>query len=759
MEDLFRLMVENSIDGMIFFDNDFNIKYVSPAVEKITAYSLEELISDNQLFFKIIHPEDREKVIKFKDEKPGYICDVEFRIINKKNEIKWINLRYKKISKGYIFIIRDVTDKIKALETIKENEKKFKLFRLMMDNIPEMVWAKDKNGRFIFVNKADANFLGAKDTEEPIGKDDMFFANRYRQERPDRDDWYTFGELCINSDEVVLKTKKPGRFDEFGNVRGKFLYLDVIKAPLFDENGEIIGTVGFGRDVTKEKELEKRYRRIFEESQDCIFVTTIEGKIVDMNPAGLKLFGFDSLDEIKKVDIAKNLFKEPSDRLKYIEKIKRDGFVRDFETILKKKDGQEINVLISATPIFDEKKRIKGFQGIIRDITDKKVIDDRLKQMQKMESIGVLAGGIAHDFNNILTVINGYAEILLRLMNENSPEYDKVKNILNAGKKAENLIKQLLAFSRKQIYSPEIVNINDVIKAFQKILNRVIEEDICIETFLKKDISFIKADISQLEQIIMNLIVNAKDALNQIKDPYFKKKIIIETGEVTIDENYAKLHPESKPGEYIFFAVSDNGIGMDKETVNKIFEPFFTTKDKHKGTGLGLAVVYGIVKQNGGFISVYSELKKGTTIKIYWPAIKEEKNNELIEIEDSLRYGNETILVVEDEKEVREVAVESLKSLGYKVFEAENGLKAVELLKKINEKIDVVITDIVMPELNGIELVKEAKKIFPDLKVIYTSGYTDNHIVHNGILEKDVFFLQKPFGLKELSDILKEILD
>ena len=759
MEDLFKLMVENSVDGMIFFDNNFNIKYASPAIRNITGYTSEDFLSDTRLLFNIIYPEDKEKIIPIKDKIKKNNHEIKFRLIDTKNEIKWIHLKCKSIPGGYIGIMIDITEKQNALETIKKNEEKIRLFKLIMDNIPEMVWAKDKNGRFIFVNKEDAKFLGVKDTEKPIGKDDMFFVNRYKEERPDRKDWFTFGKQCINSDKIVLKSGKPRRFFESGNVRGRFLYLDVIKAPIFDENGEIIGTVGFGRDVTKEKELENRYRKIFEESQDCIFVTTIEGKIVDINPAGLKLFGFESLEEIKQVDIARDLFKNPSDRLKYIEKIKRNGFVKDFETILKKKDGEYINVLVSATPIFDGAKVIKGFQGMIRDITEKKVFDEKLKQIQKMESIGVLAGGIAHDFNNILTVINGYAEMLLRQIDNNNHIYDKVNNILNAGKKAANLIKQLLAFSKKQIYSPEIVNVNDVIKSFEKMLNRIIEENIRIETLLKKDIPLIKADISQLEQIIMNFIVNAKDALNQVKNPYLKKKIIIETGYATIDDNYTRLHPASKPGEYIFISVSDNGIGMEKETVQRIFEPFFTTKGKYKGTGLGLSVVYGIVQQNGGFITVYSEPDIGTTIKVYWPVIKEAKKDEFLTIAENLRYGNETILVVEDEKDVRELAVDSLKSLGYKVFEAENGLKAIELLKKINKRIDAVITDVIMPELNGIEFVKKAKKIFPELKVIYTSGYTDNHILQNNIIEKDVFFLHKPFSLNELSEILYKLFE
>ncbi len=654
----------------------------------------------------------------------------------------------------------------KILEKVKKKYREMsRLFRLMADNIPELVWAKDLKGRFLFVNKADAEFLGAKDTEEPIGKDDMYFARRYRAERPDRNDWFTFGELCVNSDEIVLKTKKPGRFDEFGNVRGKFLYLDVWKAPMFDENGRLIGTVGFGRDVTKEKKIEnklkeseEKYRRIFEESQDVLFITSIEGKIIDINPAGLKFFGYDSLDEIKKINIINDLYKNPDDRDRFIKEIKEKGSIKDFEIIFKRKDGEEVVGLISATPIFNGKNEIKGFRGTIRDITDKKQLEIQLLQAQKLESIGRLAGGIAHDFNNILTVINGYAEIALNKIYPEHPLYKDISSILNAGFKAQNLINQLLAFSRRQIYKPEVVDINRLILSMKKMLQRLIGEDIEINIYTSNNIPYIKADRSQIEQILINLFVNAKDALNEIDSPFFKKKIILKTGYKYFNKEDIVKYPGIVEGDYVYFSVSDNGIGMDEETKRKIFEPFFTTKEKGRGTGLGLSMIYGIVKQNKGYIYVDSEPQKGTTFKIFWPATVEKDIHYKDKKINKIYSGKGNILIVEDSDEVRKFIVEALTAIGYNVFNVKNGIEALNFFKNKDSNIDLIITDIVMPEINGIELVKKIKEFYPDVKVIFISGYTENNISFE-IFPEEINFIQKPFTLKILSNIVKKVLN
>ena len=697
------------------------------------------------------------------------LFEYELEIDGTKN---WFEARMvPKDKNAVVAIIRDITPLKEKENALRESEKKYKeisrLYRLMADNMPDLVWAKDMEGRFLFVNKAVANvLLGAKDTNEPIGKDDIYFSNRHRAQKPDRSDWFTFGELCVNSDAVVIKNKKPQRFDEYGNVRGKFLFLDVYKAPLFDENGVMIGTVGHGRVVTKEKEIEKklieseqRYRRIFEDSLDALFVSSVDGKILDINPAGLKMFGYSSLEEIQKIDISKDLYKDPEQRQHYLQQMHKTGSVKDYEIRIKKKDGSEIIVLESVTTVHDEQGKVAAFRGVMRDVTEKRALEQQLRQAQKMESVGTLAGGVAHDFNNLLTVINGYAELGLMRLDKQDPLHEILEAVLKAGKRAEELTSQLLAFSRKQIYKPEILNINQVISAMDKMLRRLLSEDIKIETVLQDGLPNIKADSAQLEQIFVNLVLNARDAMHAVTKPSFQKKITIETGQVVLDENYVKKHPDGLPGHYVFFAVSDNGNGMDEKTKEKIFEPFFTTKEKYKGTGLGLSMVYGIVKQNNASIYVYSEPDVGTTFKIYWPLTAEQEEKDGKILSEQIVNGNETILVVEDEKEVCRFASDSLKSLGYKVYEAENGRAALELMKKETLKPDLIITDLIMPELNGKDFINKVKKFYPQVKVIYVSGYTDNHIVHNGILEEDVNFINKPYSMKTLASTARKVLD
>jgi PAS domain S-box-containing protein len=504
---------------------------------------------------------------------------------------------------------------------------------------------------------------------------------------------------------------------------------------------------------------EEKYRRIFEESQDVIFVSSVNGEFLDINSSGLRLFGYSSLDEINKIDIANDLYKTPQDRQKYQQQFQKNGFVKEYESNLKKKDGSELIVIESTTPIYDDNKNIIAYRGIMHDVTEKKNLERQLAQSLKMESVGTLAGGIAHDFNNLLTVINGYAEMLLIGMDNDNPLHKDIVSILKAGKRAENLTSQLLAFSRKQIYKTEILGINQTISLMDKMLRRLIGEDISMNKVLAENLPKIKADKSQLEQIFMNLVLNARDAIRAVANDSFQKKITIETGLSILDKNFISKHPGSQEGHHVFFSVSDNGVGMDEQTKLKVFEPFFTTKEKYKGTGLGLAMVYGIVKQNSGSVYIYSEPGKGSMFKIYWPVTEEESKAEDTTVADENISGTESILVVEDEVEVCRFASEALKSLGYKVLNAVNGQLALDLIKNDKLKFDIIVTDLIMPELNGKEFIEKVKKIYQDVKVIYVSGYTDNHIVHDGLLEKDVNFIHKPYSLKKLAGMVRKVID
>ena len=389
---------------------------------------------------------------------------------------------------------------------------------------------------------------------------------------------------------------------------------------------------------------------------------------------------------------------------------------------------------------------------MVRDISDRKQLQGQLHQAQKMEAIGQLAGGVAHDFNNLLTIINGYCELL---MYRDLPENVQVliKEIQAAGLRAGRLTSQLLAFSRKQIIQPKIVNLNKLISDQMKMLGRLLGEDIEISILLDPDLGNTRADPGQLDQIIMNIAINARDAMP------FGGKLTIETKNKTFEKKFINTHLGAKPGRYVSLSISDNGVGMDKGTVDRIFEPFFTTKGRDKGTGLGLSTVYGIVKQNNGFIYVYSEPQKGSSFKIYLPLIEKsiKEPGDVADERENL-MGNATILLAEDDDGVRRVTHRALENYGYKVLIASNGEEAVRIFNANKDSIDLLLTDVIMPLMSGRELADKLLIENPSLKVLYFSGYTDDSIVQHGVLDEGMEFLQKPYTHVELAKKVKSIV-
>jgi len=389
------------------------------------------------------------------------------------------------------------------------------------------------------------------------------------------------------------------------------------------------------------------------------------------------------------------------------------------------------------------------------DITEHDRLEKQFLQSQKMEAVGRLAGGVAHDFNNLMTVIIGYSEILLMNPTLDNKNRYYIEQIKSSGDSAASLTQQLLAFSRKQILQPKVVNLNKLAADIKKMLTGIIGEDIELFTTFEPELGMIRADPAQIEQVIVNLGVNARDAMPG------GGKLTIETKNVYLDGAYCASHASMREGWYIMLAVSDTGQGMDEETKKHIFEPFFTTKEKGKGTGLGLATVYGIVKQNGGHIWIYSELNEGTTFKVYFPRIDNtDKEGDPGGMKNNLVGGHETILLVDDEEVVRNMIATTLKTFGYTVLQAESGEEALQIYEQSSEKpIHLMITDVVMPGMSGYELVKQLSKKIPDIKVLYISGYTDNTIVHHGMLNKGLHFLQKPFTPNVLAEKVREVLD
>ncbi len=403
---------------------------------------------------------------------------------------------------------------------------------------------------------------------------------------------------------------------------------------------------------------------------------------------------------------------------------------------------------------FMYRKAMEAYRKLKQETSEKIKLQQQLLQVQKMESIGRLAAGIAHDFNNVLSVIIGYSDLLLANIPVNNPIRDKIKRIHESGSQAAALTRQLLAFSRKQVLEKKVISINSIIRNFLKILGKMVGEDIVITTYLSEESCTVEADPGQIEQVIMNLIVNARDAMPK------GGEIVIETAEVQLDQHYVNKHREVKPGKYVLMAISDTGEGMDEDVLSRIFDPFFTTKEHGKGTGLGLATVYGIVKQHGGYIYAYSEKGRGTTFKIYLPACKKAaEETESKPFTKALLQGNETILIVDDNASIRQLIVETLKPLGYTCLQAESGKDALNVLRKYSGKVHLLLTDVVMPGMSGRELAETIRKERPDMKVIFMSGYTENIIAHHGVLEEGINYISKPVTPVTLTQKIRSVLD
>lgn len=497
-------------------------------------------------------------------------------------------------------------------------------------------------------------------------------------------------------------------------------------------------------------ESEEKYRSLFENSKDVVYISSKEGFFIDINPSAVELFGY-SREELLSTPI-KNLYVEPSKRVEDMEAIERLNFVKDYPLNFKRKDGKVLNTLVSSVAQRDREGNIIGYQGILRDITEqkraeeeRKTLEGQLYQSQKMEAIGQLTGGIAHDFNNLLTIISGNAQLSLLDLREGDPLKTSIEEIRKASERAADLTRQLLAFSRKQILEMKVLDLNQVLQRLDKMLRRVIGEDIALEVIPMEPIGKVKADPGQMEQVIMNLAVNARDAMPE------GGNLTIETANVELDEEYARKHIAVEPGRYVMLSVSDTGVGMTPEVKERIFEPFFTTKEMGKGTGLGLSTVYGIVKQSGGNIWVYSEPGEGTTFKIYLPQVDEPLEELKEEVIREIPQGSETVLVVEDDETVRQLAIRILKKQGYKVLEASEGREALLLCEEFKEPIHLILTDVVMPGMSGRILAERLKEIHPEANALYMSGYTNNTILHHGVLEPGINFIQKPFTIDGLA--------
>jgi PAS domain S-box-containing protein len=570
----------------------------------------------------------------------------------------------------------------------------------------------------------------------------------------------------------VYRTGNPTKAFDWEVIRkdGERRFGEVSISLMKDSEGRPCGFRGIARDITERKraeealrESEERYRTILENIEDGYYEVDLPGNFTFFNDPVCRLFGY-SKDELMGMNDRQYTDQENAKKLyQTFNKVYKTGEPsKGFDWEVIRKDGTKRYIEASISLVKNPTGQPIGYRGIVRDITERKraeeenkVLQEQLRQSQKMEAVGRLGGGIAHDFNNLLTIIKGYSQLSLLDLNESDPLWGNIQEIQKATQRATDLTRQLLAFSRRQILDLKVLDLNTLLKDLDKMLRRIIGEDIELLTLLAGDLGRVKIDPGQIEQVVLNLAVNARDAMPS------GGKLTIETANLELDEKYAETHMGVTPGHYVRLSVSDTGAGMSQQVKEKIFEPFFTTKEKSKGTGLGLSMVYGIVKQSSGNIWVYSEPGHGTTIKIYLPRVEEDLDTlHGRDKTDFLPRGRETVLLVEDEPSVRDLAHRLLNQQGYKVLEAANGEEALRVVQEHNgEEIHLLLTDVVMPQMGGKELAEKLETLRPDIKVLYTSGYTDDAIVHQGILEHGTYFLQKPFSLQTLSHKVREVLD
>lgn len=624
------------------------------------------------------------------------------------------------------------------------------LLQSIIEGTTESIFVKDLQGRFIMINSAGARFLDST-IEDVVGKDIRAFA--------------TVGtaQAIMTDDRHVLESGKTKTYKESGQFGGtKRIFLST-KGPYRDGLGNVVGLVGSSVDITDRErdaeilaESEERFRTIFDGSPIGIAIAGMDGVVLAMNGAYRRILELGPEDSINGqiFDELTHPDDKGADALRYQELVNsvraHDRLEKRYLLPSKKVVWTDLNLFL----LRDREGEARYVIGMANDITERRMLEEQLRQAQRMETIGTLAGGVAHDFNNLLTVIKGYCNLMMDGLEGQDLLRAQMEHIDRATEQAASLTRQLLAFSRRQVLQPKVFNVNELVKNADKMLRRLIGENIEIVTVTSSSLGAVKADPGQIESVIMNLAVNARDAMPN------GGTLTLETANIELDATYAQQHFGAKPGRYVMLAVSDTGMGMDKATLLHIFEPFFTTKEVGKGTGLGLSTVYGIVKQSEGYIWAYSEPGKGATFKTYLPRVDEPV--EIVDIAPKATVattGSETILLAEDDPQVRELTREVLEASGYRVLATDKSLDVPALCRAHAGTIHLLVTDVVMPGLSGSELAATIVAERPGIKVLYMSGYTDNAVLHHGIPGEEAFFLQKPFTPSRLTALVREILD
>ena len=740
------------------------VAYVSPNVSQF-GYTANELTIGRVPHTKLVHPDDLDRVTREVEEygqSGAASYEQEYRIVCAGGETRWIydftvvhrnDQDEVTCHNGYIL---DITEQKQADEALRESEEKF---RSVFEDSGVVMVLVDSEGRYIQVNKAMTEVFGYSQEELlSMGSRDITYP----------------GDLIPSSD--VARRLWTGESNGFTTEKryvhkdGNLVWGHITVSPIRDSSGKTKYTLGQLQDITEHKraeealhERERQLSRIYDSVGVVLFYVAVEPhdcfRFLSINQLFLDITGLANEQIVgKRIE---EVIPEPSvwmvkDNYKRAIKLKR--IVR-WEETTEYPAGAKIGE-VSIAPIFDDKGICTHLVGTVHDITGRKraevervELEAQLVQSRKMESIGRLAGGVAHDFNNILTGINGYTEMLIDSLVPGDPVLADMKEIKLAGERGTELTNQLLAFSRKQVITPKVVRPNEILDQSLRMLHRIVGEDIELVFAPAQRLGRIKVGPAQLDQIVVNLVVNARDAMPE------GGKLIIETQNVMLDEEFCSSHVGSEPGDYVMMAVSDSGSGMDEETKTHIFEPFFSTKEREQGTGLGLSTVYGIVKQNNGYISVYTEPNEGTSFKLYFPRVSEKADKLTGDKYATFPTGSETILLVEDDEMVRGLAKRILQRQGYRVIETNDGDEAYLQSRKHAGEIHLLLTDVIMPGMNGKQLYEELARTRPNLKALLMSGYTENVIIHHGVLDEGTAFIQKPFSIESLAIAVRSVLD
>ncbi|MBP7459710.1 MAG: PAS domain S-box protein [Candidatus Delongbacteria bacterium] len=722
---------------------------------KIMGFPLDSYPSFREVTERI-HPQDRDRSNSIIAESlsTGNPYSMEMRIFKKDTgELRYlismgeVEMDNQKKPIRVFGISQDITERKQVEDALRENQ------RFMADLIEHsgaLIYVKNCRGGYQLVNRKWEEVTGLM-RQEVLGKTDQDLF-------PPAD-----AQVFRSHDLNAMESDRVLELDEVLTYPNGNRYFISVKFPLHSASGEVTGLCGMTTEITDRRqheeelrESENRFRELIELAVDGILLGSPQGIIIGANQAFCDMIGFSS-QAIIGIDIRDLPFKPESIQaspLRY--DLLRQGQIVEAQRIMINPEGEEIHVEMRTKMMPDG-----SYQSIYRDITERKrseaehnKLQAQLVQAQKMESVGRLAGGVAHDFNNMLGVILGYTDLGLAEIEPDHPLAANLKEIRKAAERSANLTRQLLAFARKQTVSPIVIDLNATVEGMLRMLERLIGENIKLSWIPGSELGSVMIDPSQIDQILANLCVNARDAIKG------NGRITIETENVSVDENYCRIAADAKAGDYIRLIVSDNGAGMDKETLGHLFEPFFTTKELGRGTGLGLATIYGIVRQNDGFITVYSEPGQGTSIKIYLPRHREKRGTQSPESKlEPLAARQGTILLVEDEPAILKMTSIMLTGLGYKVLAASTPGQAIAMAREHSGEIDLLMTDVIMPEMNGRELAKNMLSIYPQLGRLFMSGYTADVIAHHGVLDEGVHFIQKPFTIRELSVKIREILD